>query len=45
MAVVGLLNMKAIAVSAQDPLLHSDDDLIDDLCVTFRHAATQGGAT
>lgn len=45
MAVVGLLNMKAIAVSARDPLLHSDDDLIDDLCVTFRHAATQGGAT
>lgn len=44
MAVVGLLNMKAIAVSAHDPLIHSDEDLIDDLCTTFRHAATHGGA-
>ena len=44
MAVVGLLNMKAIAMSANDPLLHSDDDLIDDLCTTFRDAAHQGGA-
>jgi AcrR family transcriptional regulator len=44
MAVVGLLNMKAIAMSAQDPLIHSDDDLIDDLCTTFRDAALQGGA-
>lgn len=43
MAVVGLLNMKAIAMAAQDPLLHGDDDLIDDLCATFRNAAHQGG--
>ena len=43
MAVVGLLNMKAIAASAQDPLIHTDDDLIDDLCRTFRDAALQGG--
>jgi AcrR family transcriptional regulator len=43
MAVVGLLNMKAIAMSAHDPLIHSDDDLIDDLCTTFRDAALQGG--
>ena len=44
MAVLGLLNMKAIAASADDPLIHSDDDLIDDLCMTFRDAAAQGGA-
>lgn len=45
MAVVGLLNMKAIAAAAQDPLIHRDDDLIDDLCTTFRDAALQGGTT
>jgi AcrR family transcriptional regulator len=44
MAVIGLLNMKAIAASADDPLIHSDEDLIDDLCTTFRDAAHQGGA-
>ena len=43
MAVIGLLNMKAIAASANDPLIHSDDDLIDDLCTTFRDAALKGG--
>jgi len=43
MAVVGLLNMKAIAMAARDPLIHSDDDLIDDLCITFQHAMLQGG--
>jgi AcrR family transcriptional regulator len=44
MAVIGLLHMKAIAASAADPLIHSDEDLIDDLCMTFRDAALQGGA-
>jgi len=43
-AVIGLLNMKAIAASANDPLIHSDDELISDLCTTFRDAALQGGA-
>ncbi len=43
MAVIGLLNMKAIAASADDPLIHSDDDLIDDLLTTFRDAALKGG--
>jgi AcrR family transcriptional regulator len=43
MAVIGLLNMKAITASAKDPLIHSDDDLIDDLCTTFRDAALKGG--
>jgi AcrR family transcriptional regulator len=44
MAVIGLLNMMAIAAAAKDPLIHSDDDLITDLCTTFRDAALQGGA-
>ena len=43
-SVMGLLNMKAIASSADDPLIHGDEDLIDDLCTTFRDAALQGGA-
>jgi AcrR family transcriptional regulator len=43
-AVIGLLNMKAITASANDPLIHSDGDLIDDLCTTFRDAALPGGA-
>jgi len=43
-AVIGLLNMKAIGASANDPLIHSDDDLINDLCTTFRVAALHGGA-
>ena len=44
MAVIGLLNMKAIAASVDDPLIHSDEDLIADLCTTFRDAALHGGA-
>lgn len=44
MAVIGLLNMKAIVAAADDPLIHNDDDLIDDLCTTFRDAGHQGGA-
>ena len=43
MAVIGLLNMKAIVAAAKDPLIHSDDDLIADLCTTFRVAALNGG--
>jgi AcrR family transcriptional regulator len=43
MAVIGLLNMKAIAASAKDPLIHSDEDLISELCMTFRDAALGGG--
>ena len=44
MAVIGLLNMKAIAAAAKDPLIHSDEDMIDDMCTTFRDAALRGGA-
>ena len=43
MAVIGFLNMKAIAASAKDPLIHSDEDTIEDLCRTFRDAALRGG--
>jgi len=43
LAVIGLLNMKAIAASANDPLIHGDDDMIADLCRTFRDAAQKGG--
>ena len=43
MAVIGLLNMKAIAASAEDPLIHSDEDLIEDICTTFRDAVSRGG--
>ncbi len=44
MAVIGFLNMKAIAASAKDPLIHSDEDTIEDLCTTFRDAGLRGGA-
>ena len=43
MAVIGLLNMKAIVAAANDPLIHSDEDLMNDLCTTFREAALCGG--
>jgi len=43
MAVIGFLNMKAIAASARDPLIHSDEDTIEDLCTTFRDAGLRGG--
>ena len=43
MAVIGLLNMMAIAAAAYDPLIHSDADLIEDICTTFRDAALKGG--
>ena len=43
-AVIGFLNMKAIAAAAKDPLIHSDEDTIEDLCRTFRDAALPGGA-
>ena len=44
MAVIGVLTMKALAESAGDPLVHRDDDLIDDLCRTFRTAAREGAS-
>jgi AcrR family transcriptional regulator len=34
-AVMGLLTMKTMVESADDPLVHPDESLIDDLCDTF----------
>jgi AcrR family transcriptional regulator len=45
MAVIGLLSMKAIVAAANDPLVHSDDDLINDLCATFRDAGKGENST
>lgn len=45
MAAMGLLNMKAISAASDDPLIHSDTDLVDDLCQTFRLAAREGAST
>ena len=42
MAVLGILTMKAMTEGAGDPLIHADDDLIDDVCRTFRAAAREG---
>ena len=44
MAVIGVLNMMAIAAAASDPLIHAPDDLIDDLCETFCAVTRKGGA-
>jgi AcrR family transcriptional regulator len=41
-AVIGLLNMRAMTDAFSDPLIHSDIDLVDDLCRTYREAATRG---
>lgn len=37
-AVVGVLNMLAMVAASSDPLIHSDDDLINDICQTYRDA-------
>lgn len=42
MAVIGILNMKAMAATTNDPLIHSDDELINDICQTFRDAIAAG---
>jgi len=39
MAAIGFLTVRAITEAAGDPLLHSDQDVIDELCRTFRAAA------
>jgi hypothetical protein len=44
MAVIGLLNMKALVESVGDPLIHGDDALIDDICLTYRTAAQKGAS-
>jgi len=40
-AVIGLLSMMAMVAAASDPLVHSDEDLINDVCQTYRNAATR----
>jgi AcrR family transcriptional regulator len=37
-AAMGLLAMKSMVESVRDPLKHSDEDLLDELCRTFRRA-------
>jgi hypothetical protein len=43
-AVQGILTMKAMTESFRDPLARVDDDLIDDICRTFRTAAQSGAS-
>ena len=43
-AVLGVLGMKAMTEAVSDPLVHSDQDLIDDICKTFRATASGGGS-
>jgi len=42
MAVIGILNMMSIAQAAQDPLIHNEQDLIDDIFETFKTSMRQG---
>ena len=41
MAALGLLTMRAMTASANDPLIHRDEDLVADLCRTYRLAAEE----
>jgi AcrR family transcriptional regulator len=43
-AVVGLLNMMAMVSTVGDPLIHKDDDLINEICQTYRVATNNQGA-
>ena len=40
---LGLVTMLGIADALDDPLIHSDEDTIEDLCRTFRDATLGGG--
>jgi AcrR family transcriptional regulator len=42
-AVIGVLNMLAMVSGSGDPLVHSDDDLINDICQTYRYTTQQTG--
>jgi AcrR family transcriptional regulator len=42
LAAMGLLSMKAIVERFDDPLRHSDADLVDELCRVYRVAAEKG---
>ncbi len=39
LAAMGFLTMRAIVELANDPLVHTDDEVVDELCRTFRAAA------
>jgi AcrR family transcriptional regulator len=39
LSAMGMLAMRAITERQNDPLLHSDDELLDELCRTYRAAA------
>ncbi len=43
-SVVGLLTMKALVESADDPLVHQDTDMIDALVGVYRNSVSQPGA-
>jgi len=42
-AAIGVLNMLAMVSTSDDPLVHSDDDLINDICQTYRYTTEQAG--
>ena len=43
-AVIGLLNMIALVSASSDPLIHGDEDLINDICQTYRNCTEPKGA-
>ena len=45
LAAMGFLTMRAITAQANDPLRHGDDEVVDELCRTFRAAASAQGMT
>ena len=40
-AAMGMLTMRAVVDKLDDPLIHSDEDLVEELCNTFRAAAAE----
>ena len=43
-SVIGVLNMMAMVSDSADPLIHKDQDLIDDICQTYRSSIDRQGA-
>lgn len=41
LSVMGMISMRAMTDKLQDPLIHSDAELVDELCRTFRAAAAE----
>ncbi len=42
-AVIGVLNMMAMVSASSDPLVHKDEDLIDEICLTYRNTTERKG--